>query len=76
MPPKKPAMIGPALSRRVEWTVYIEADNNAVFEDVVFAMDSVRAMGANVFWITPGMRKEWQTERPRYAPSLHGIDVR
>lgn len=44
--------------------------------NVVFAMDSVRALGANVFWITPGMRKEWQMERPRYAPSLHGIDVR
>ena len=49
------------LGRRVEWTVYVEADIDTNFGDAVYAMDVIRACGAKVNWITPRMRKEWAT---------------
>ena len=47
------------LGRRVEWTVYVEADIDTNFGDAVYAMDVIRACGGKVSWITPRMRKEW-----------------
>ncbi len=48
------------LSRRVEWTVYVEADPDTQFMDTVYAIDTIQGLGAKVFWITPQMRQEWK----------------
>ncbi len=47
------------LNRRAVWIVYIEADDN-VQASIPFSMiDTVQGLGAQVFWITPAVRKEW-----------------
>jgi biopolymer transport protein ExbD len=48
------------LGRRVEWTVYFEADPDTMFMDDVYALDTIQGCGANVVWITPKMRAEWK----------------
>jgi biopolymer transport protein ExbD len=48
------------LGHRVEWTVFVEADPDVNFGDVLHAMDVIRSCGGNVSWITPQMREEWQ----------------
>jgi hypothetical protein len=48
------------LGRRAEWTVYFEADPDTVFADDAYALDTIQGCGANVLWITPKMRAEWQ----------------
>lgn len=50
------------LGERMVWTVYVEADRDSVFEDTVFAMDTIQGLGAKVVWITPRMREEWGSE--------------
>jgi biopolymer transport protein ExbD len=50
------------LGRRVEWTVYVEADPDVNFGDVAHAMDVIRSCGGKVSWITPKMRREWEAE--------------
>jgi biopolymer transport protein ExbD len=47
------------LNKRTVWIVYIEADND-VEAGIAFSMiDTVQGLGAQVFWITPAVRKEW-----------------
>ena len=48
------------LGRRMEWTVYVEADVDTNFGDTLHAIDVIRSCGANVSWITPKMREEWE----------------
>lgn len=48
------------LERRMEWTVYVEADVDTNFGDTLHAIDVIRSCGANVSWITPKMREEWE----------------
>lgn len=48
------------LARRAEWSVYFEADNDTLFMDDVYAIDTIQACGAKVVWVTPKMREEWQ----------------
>jgi biopolymer transport protein ExbD len=48
------------LSRQMVWTVYLEADLNCSFEDVVHAMDKIQGLGAKLVWITPKTREEWK----------------
>jgi biopolymer transport protein ExbD len=50
------------LGRRVVWTVYFEADRDCAFMDATYAFDTIQGLGANVVWITPGMREEWKRE--------------
>jgi biopolymer transport protein ExbD len=48
------------LGKRVEWTVYLEADRDSLFGDTMHAIDVIHSCGAKVSWITPKMRKEWR----------------
>ena len=48
------------LGRRAEWTVYFEADNDTLFSDDAYTIDTIQACGAKVVWVTPKMREELQ----------------
>jgi len=48
------------LSRRVEWTVYFEADFDTLYMDDIYAIDTIQGCGAKLIWITPKMREEWR----------------
>jgi len=48
------------LGRRMVWIVYVEADANASFYQVIYAMDKITGLGGKVVWITPKTRKEWE----------------
>lgn len=48
------------LSRQMVWTVYLEADSDCLFMDVVHAIDTIQGLGAKLVWITPKTRKEWK----------------
>ena len=47
------------LSRQMVWTVYLEADSDCPFMDVLHAMDTIQGLGAKLVWITPKTREEW-----------------
>src|ERR1700687_12452 len=55
------------LSRRAEWTVYFEADRNAMYMDGVYAIGTIQDCGAQLFWITPKIREEWQHSAKHHA---------
>lgn len=46
------------LGKRMVWTVYFEADENARFADAAYAMDTIQELGAKVIWITPNVRQQ------------------
>jgi biopolymer transport protein ExbD len=46
------------LSRRVEWSVYFEGDDDTL--DDIYAMDTIQGCGAKIIWITPKLREEWR----------------
>lgn len=48
------------MSRRGIWVVYFEADDNCLYMDAIFAMDTIEGLGAKVIWITPKTREEWK----------------
>ena len=48
------------LSRRVEWTVYFEADFDTLYMDDIYAIETIQGCGAKLIWITPKMREEWR----------------
>ena len=48
------------LSRRAEWTVYFEADADTAYVDDLYAIDTIQACGAKLFWVTPKIREEWR----------------
>ncbi len=48
------------LGRQMVWTVYLEADSDCLFMDVVHAMDTIQGLGAKLVWITPMTREEWK----------------
>jgi biopolymer transport protein ExbD len=52
------------LSRRAEWTVYLEAEPDVAFMEAAHAMDTIQACGAELVWITPKMREDWQ-QKPK-----------
>lgn len=49
-----------ALSRRIEWTVYFEADLDSQYMDTVYAIETIQKCGAKPYWITPRVREEWK----------------
>jgi biopolymer transport protein ExbD len=51
------------LSRRVEWTVYFEADSDTLYMDDIYAIDTIQGCGAKLIWITPKMREEWRNKK-------------
>jgi len=53
------AKLQEALGRQMVWMVYLEADNDCAFMDVMDAMDAIQGLGARVIWITPKTREEW-----------------
>ena len=55
------------LGRRVEWTVYFEADADTPYVDAVYAIDVIQACGAKLIWVTPKMREQWQ-RMPESSP--------
>jgi biopolymer transport protein ExbD len=46
------------LSRRVLWVIYFEADDDAAYGQVVYAVDAIQGLGAQAYWITPHVRDE------------------
>jgi biopolymer transport protein ExbD len=48
------------LNRRTEWSVYFEADPDTLYMDDIYAIDTIQGCGAELIWITPKMRQEWQ----------------
>jgi len=48
------------LARRGVWVVYLEADDNCLYMDAVYAIDAIQGLGAKVIWITPKTREEWK----------------
>jgi len=48
------------LSHRAEWTVYFEADPNTAYMDAIYAIDTIQECDANLVWVTPKMRQQWQ----------------
>ena len=48
------------LARRGVWTVYFEADNDSLYMDAIYAMDTIQGLGAKVIWITPKTRENWK----------------
>jgi biopolymer transport protein ExbD len=56
------------LSRRMEWTVYFEADYNALNMDAIYAMDTIQGLGGKLMWITPKLRERLSIGKPIYAP--------
>jgi len=42
------------------WTVYFEADYDTMYMDAIYAMDTIRGLGAKLVWITPKVRRELQ----------------
>lgn len=55
------------LGRRVEWTVYFEADADTNYGDAVYAMDVIQGCGAKLMWVTPKMRDQWR-HTPESSP--------
>jgi biopolymer transport protein ExbD len=55
------------LNHRMVWTVYFEADNDALTMDALYAMDVIQTLGGNVVWITPETRKEFERAGLRNA---------
>lgn len=47
------------LNRRATTTIYFEADDDSGYGQCVYAVDTIKGLGADLIWITPGMRKEW-----------------
>jgi biopolymer transport protein ExbD len=48
------------LSRRAEWSVYFEADDDVFNMDALYAIDAIQGCGAKLIWVTPKMREQWQ----------------
>ena len=48
------------LSRRVEWTVYFEADFDTFYMDDICAIETIQGCGAKLLWITLRMGEEWR----------------
>jgi biopolymer transport protein ExbD len=57
---KLKAKLEQELSKQMVWTVYLEADSDCLFMDVVHAMDTIQGLGAKLVWITPKTREEWK----------------
>jgi len=49
-------------AKRMVWSVYYEADQETLFGDTVYAIDTIQGLGARVIWITPRIREEWKRE--------------
>lgn len=48
------------LAKRVVWTVYVEADDDVAFGNVVVVFDTIEGLGAQPYWITPRDRETWK----------------
>ena len=45
------------LGRSAVWTVYFEADGDTLNANAIYAIDTIRGLGAKLVWITPQVRK-------------------
>jgi len=48
------------LNHRTAWSVYFEADNDSLYMDDIYAIDTIQSCGAKLTWVTPKMREEWE----------------
>ena len=51
------------LSHRMVWTVYFEADYDALNMDAIYAMNAIQEAGGKVAWITPKIREQLGQEK-------------
>ena len=63
------------LSRRVEWTVYFEADFDTLYMDDIYAIETIQGCGAKLIWITPKMREEWHHNKQGNRTSSYGAST-
>jgi biopolymer transport protein ExbD len=57
------------LNRRVEWTVYFEADRDTLNMNAIYAIDTIQGLGAKLVWITPKTREEMTNKASAYWTS-------
>lgn len=48
------------LNKRVVWTVYFEADDDTLYANAIYAMETIQGLGAKLIWITPEFRRKLQ----------------
>jgi biopolymer transport protein ExbD len=62
------AILQQELNHRMVWTVYFEADSDAMYMDAIYAMDKIQERGGKLVWITPRVRQELlQRDQPEAA---------
>jgi biopolymer transport protein ExbD len=64
-PQNLPERLKAELGKRMVWTVYFEADENARVSDAEYAMNTIQHLGAKLIWLTPRTRKELNQEVPK-----------
>jgi biopolymer transport protein ExbD len=57
-PQDLPERLKEELGKRMDWTVYFEADETVRFSDAEYAMKTVQDLGAKLIWLTPKTREE------------------
>jgi len=50
------------LGRRPFWIVYFEGDEDVAYGQVVYAVDTIRGLGAQAYWLTPRIRAEFNQQ--------------
>jgi biopolymer transport protein ExbD len=60
-----PQALEDEFATRPDWSVYVEGDSNAVYRDVVHAMDLVRSAQGQVIVLTPNMRAASKKRRSK-----------
>jgi biopolymer transport protein ExbD len=64
-PEELEAKLKEELSQQMVWTVYLEADSDCLFMDLVRVIETIQGLGAKVIWITPKTREEWKQKTNR-----------
>lgn len=55
-----PISLKEELSHHATTTIYFEAADNSGYGQCIYAIDTIRGLGADLILITPGMRDEWK----------------
>lgn len=55
------------LGHRIVWSVYFDADRDALNGDAIYAMDTIRSLGATLIWLTPKVRQEMEQKANSHA---------
>jgi biopolymer transport protein ExbD len=53
-----PIALRKELNSHATTTTYFEADDNSGYGQCIYAIDTIKSLGADFIWITPGIRYE------------------